>query len=99
MVRINDLTKYFDDVCAVNHVSLEIPEGIMFGLLGTNGAGKTTLLRMLAGIIDGDSGEILFDGEEEAFSPSCKENFFYLPDDPSYFPNASMKEMLDFFNK
>lgn len=99
MVRINDLTKYFDDVCAVNHVSLEIPEGIMFGLLGTNGAGKTTLLRMLAGIIDADSGEVLFDGEEDAFSPSCKERLFNLPDDPYYFPNASMSVMLDFFKK
>lgn len=57
MIRINNLTKYFDDVCAVSHISLEIPDGIMFGLLGTNGAGKTTLLRMLAGIIEADAGK------------------------------------------
>ena len=59
MVTISSLTKYFDDICAVDHVSLEIPDGTMFGLLGTNGAGKTTLLRMLAGIIEA-GGESFF---------------------------------------
>lgn len=71
----------------------------MFGLLGTNGAGKTTLLRMLAGIIEADSGEIRIDGEEDPFSPQCKKNLFYLPDDPYYFPNASIQVMLDFYKK
>lgn len=99
MVTIHNLTKYFGSTCAVNHISLEIPDGIMFGLLGTNGAGKTTLLRMLAGILDLDEGEIRIDGAEDSFSPSCKENLFYLPDAPYYFPNASMQVMLDFFKK
>lgn len=99
MISIHNLTKYFDNTCAVNHISLEIPDGIMFGLLGTNGAGKTTLLRMLAGILEADEGEIRFAGEADSFSPSCKENFFYLPDNPYYFPNASIRVMLDFFKK
>lgn len=50
MIQIQNMTKKFGDICAVNDISLEIPEGMMFGLLGTNGAGKTTLLRMLSGI-------------------------------------------------
>lgn len=99
MITISGLTKYFDGVCAVNYVSMEILEGTMFGLLGTNGAGKTTLLRMLAGIIEADSGEIRIDGEEDPFSPQCKKNLFYLPDDPYYFPNASIQVMLDFYKK
>lgn len=99
MITINNLTKYFDSTCAVNHISLEISDGIMFGLLGTNGAGKTTLLRMLAGILEADEGEVRFDGEEDPFSPACKEKLFYLPDDPYYFPNASIQVMLDFFKK
>ena len=85
MIHISDLTKNFDDICAVNHVTLDIPDGGMFGLLGTNGAGKTTLLRILAGILEADSGTIRVDGEEQ---------FFYLPDDPYYFPNASMRTMI-----
>lgn len=99
MVEIKNLTKYFDETCAVNHISLEIPDGIMFGLLGTNGAGKTTLLRIMAGILEADSGEICMDGKEDFSSPSCKETLFYLPDEPWYFPNASIRVMLDFFKK
>ncbi len=99
MVEIRDLTKYFDSICAVNQVSMDIPDGLMFGLLGTNGAGKTTLLRMLAGILEADSGEIRLDREADVSSPSCKETIFYLPDAPYYFPNASIRVMLDFFKK
>lgn len=99
MISISSLTKYFDGICAVNRVSLEIPDGSVFGLLGTNGAGKTTLLRMLAGILETDAGEIRIDGEEDSFSPRCRENLFYLPDDPYYFPNASIQVMLDFYKK
>jgi len=99
MITISNLTKYFDEICAVNQVSMEIPDGSMFGLLGTNGAGKTTLLRMLAGILEADSGEIRIDGEEDSFSPQCREKIFYLPDDPYYFPNASIQVMLDFYKK
>lgn len=99
MITISNLTKYFDEICAVSQVSLEIPDGSMFGLLGTNGAGKTTLLRMLAGILEADSGEIRIDGEEDSLSPQCRENLFYLPDDPYYFPNASIRVMLDFYKR
>lgn len=98
MININNLVKYFDDICAINHISFEIPKGVMFGLLGTNGAGKTTLLRILAGIIEADEGEVQF-GNKEAAMLSTKEKVFYLPDDPYYFPNASMQVMLEFYQK
>ncbi len=97
MIEIRDLTKSYDDICAVNHVTFTIPEGVMYGLLGTNGAGKTSLLRMLAGIVEPDSGEILFDGEIAGENPAYKENVFYLSDTPYYFPNASMEEMARFY--
>lgn len=63
MIQIRNVTKWFDQICALDKISLDIPEGIMFGLLGTNGAGKSTLLRLLAGILLPDSGEILVDRE------------------------------------
>ena len=94
MIQIQNMTKTFDGICAVNNVSLEIPEGIMFGLLGTNGAGKTTLLRMLAGILESDSGGVLVDGNP---LEAGKKKIFYLPDDPYYFPNASMEQMAQFY--
>lgn len=94
MIQIQNMTKRFDDICAVNDISLEIPEGIMFGLLGTNGAGKTTLLRMLSGILEADSGCVLVDGNP---LEAGKKKIFYLPDDPYYFPNASIEVMARFY--
>ena len=76
MISIKELTKTFDENRAVNHISLDIPEGMMFGLLGTNGAGKTTLLRLISGILEPDAGKILVDGE--ALS-AVAEKIFYLP--------------------
>lgn len=99
MIEIKNVTKNFENVCAVNQVSFEIPEGSMFGLLGTNGAGKSTLLRMMAGILPCDAGSILLDGEETYEDPGCKASVFYLPDVPYYFPNVSLEEMVRFYKR
>ena len=99
MIEIENLTKSFDETCAVNHVSFRIPDGVMYGLLGTNGAGKTTLLRMLAGILEPDTGVIRMDGESVYGNPKCKGNMFYLSDAPYYFPNADMEGMVSFFRR
>lgn len=99
MIKVENVTKYFEDNCAVNSVSFEIPEGELFGLLGTNGAGKSTLLKMMAGILESDEGMICFDGEPVYENPACKEKLFYLPDAPYYFPNASLEEMIHFYKK
>jgi len=98
MIRVEKLLKNFDDVCAVNKVTLTIPEGEMFGILGTNGAGKTTLLRMIAGVLEADDGKIVVD-DTEITSGQVSEEIFYLPDDPYFFPNASMEEMASFYKK
>ena len=47
-IKINNLTKQYKDVTAVNNLSLEIAEGELFSLLGVNGAGKTTTIKMLS---------------------------------------------------
>lgn len=99
MIKIRGLVKKFETACALDRISLDVQDGIMFGLLGTNGAGKSTLLRILAGILEPDEGEIFIDGEGNPADPSCKENIFYLPDDPYYFPNASMDEMVRFYSR
>ena len=96
MIQIQNITKRFDEICAVNHVSLEIPEGLMFGLLGTNGAGKTTLMRTIAGILEADAGDVTVDGNP---LESGKKKIFYLPDDPYYFPNASVEQMAEFYER
>jgi putrescine transport system ATP-binding protein len=62
-VRIDRLTKRFDDVAAVDNVSIEIAKGEIFALLGSSGCGKSTLLRMLAGFETPSEGTIYLEGQ------------------------------------
>src|SRR6185503_3162951 len=59
-IAVDNLTKRFGPLAAVNNVSLAIEEGEMFTLLGPSGCGKTTLLRLLAGFYTPDEGQIRF---------------------------------------
>ncbi len=58
MIQVNNLTKYYGDLCAVDQISLDIQQREILGLLGPNGAGKTTTLRMLTGFLQPTSGSI-----------------------------------------
>ena len=62
MLQINDISKTFGDYRALDHVSLHVRKGSVFGLLGPNGAGKTTLIRIINQIIRPDEGQVLFNG-------------------------------------
>ncbi|WP_455374473.1 ABC transporter ATP-binding protein [Limibacillus halophilus] len=64
MIRIENLTKHFGGIHAVDGVSFEIAEGSITGLIGPNGAGKTTLFNMIAGAFPPTSGKIWLDGED-----------------------------------
>ena len=58
MIQVKNLTKYYNDLCAVDQISLDIKEKEILGLLGPNGAGKTTTMRMLTGFLQPSSGSI-----------------------------------------
>ncbi|UCE53175.1 MAG: ATP-binding cassette domain-containing protein [Desulfobacterales bacterium] len=58
MIYVENLTKYFGDLCAVDQISFNIQKGEILGLLGPNGAGKTTTLRMLTGFLRPTLGDI-----------------------------------------
>jgi ABC-2 type transport system ATP-binding protein len=58
MIHVENLTKYYENLCAVDKINLDIPKGEILGLLGPNGAGKTTTLRMLTGFLRPTSGKI-----------------------------------------
>lgn len=97
MIEIQDVTKAFQNLMAVSHVTLEIPQGEVFGLLGTNGAGKSTLLRMIAGVLKQDSGLIYIDGQDNWDNIDVKRNCFYLSDKQYFFPTASSEAMGRFY--
>ena len=63
MLKINKITKKFDDVKALDNVSAYIKKGTIHGLIGENGAGKTTLLQIVSGIYRQDDGKILINNE------------------------------------
>jgi ABC-2 type transport system ATP-binding protein len=99
MIKADNLTKKFDTIVAVDHVSAEIRAGSVFGLIGTNGAGKSTFLRMLSGILKPDEGIVTFDGEPVYENEAVKGRFFYISDDQYYFNNATPSDVMDFYSK
>lgn len=96
MIQIKNCTKSFDQLTAVNQVSLELNDGEVFGLLGSNGAGKSTLMRMLSGIMKPDSGQILIDGASVYENEAVKQNLFFISDN-NYFPATCTAEDLEKF--
>lgn len=79
IITCSNITKKFGDYTALNSVSLDIPQGQIFGLLGPNGAGKTTLIRIINQITLPDSGELFFKGAP--MRPDAVESIGYLPEE------------------
>ncbi len=97
MIQAADATKRFDGRLAVDHVSAQINQGSVFGLIGSNGAGKSTFLRLAAGILKPDEGSVQLDGQEIFESPRAKSRIFYISDEQYFYSNASPAEMRDFY--
>lgn len=93
MISINDISKRYDNVWAVNKVSLVMEEGKVTGIIGTNGAGKTTLLRMVAGIVKPDEGQVFIDDRPVFDNEIAIKDLYFIPDEPFFFRNANGKDM------
>ncbi len=79
IIECKEVCKSFGEKVALDHVSLEIPEGRIFGLLGPNGAGKTTLIRIINRITIPNSGEVLFNGRP--ITQRDVERIGYMPEE------------------
>ncbi len=93
-----NISKRFNDVQALNEISLHINKGAVFGLVGTNGAGKSTFLRLLAGIYRPDTGEILIDEQPVWENAQLKSRLFYISDEQYFFANATPQEVAHYYN-
>lgn len=90
------ITKQFKDITAVNDISLQITPGV-WGLLGANGAGKTTLMRIIAGIMNPSSGQILYDGIPiSELKENYRDIFGYLPQEFGFYPEFTVKDYLEY---
>jgi ABC-2 type transport system ATP-binding protein len=78
-VEISNITKAFEAVTAVDHLSLAVPEGSVYGFIGPNGSGKSTTMRMIANILYPDSGTIRVFGQERSGTRSGE--IGYLPEE------------------
>ena len=63
ILEVKDVCKYFPGVTALDHVSMSIPYGVVYGIVGENGAGKSTLMKILSGVYEKDAGTVIFNGE------------------------------------
>ncbi|KPQ06385.1 MAG: ABC-type putrescine uptake system ATPase component PotG [Rhodobacteraceae bacterium HLUCCA12] len=91
-ISIRNITKRFDDVTAVDDVSLDIYQGELFCLLGGSGCGKSTLLRMMAGFETPTAGQILIDGQDMAGVPADKRPTNMMFQSYALFPHMSVEK-------
>ena len=93
-LKVENVSKYFNNKLVVDNISFEINEPGVFGLLGTNGAGKTTTIRMILGIIKKDKGEITWNGKAV---DRKNVNFGYLPEERGIYPKCKIFDQLLYF--
>ncbi len=97
MITAQNLTKTFDKFTALENLSCSIPNGCIYGLVGSNGAGKSTLLRLITGIYRPDKGEVLIDGKRVYDNPEVKRRFVFVPDELYFLPQSNMNRMASLY--
>lgn len=95
MLKVEHVTKYYDNFRAVNDLSFEVKDGEIFGLLGVNGAGKTTTFRMIMGLLDKTEGDITLNGKKIDYSVSDEIGF--LTEERSLLPSKTVLEQAVFY--
>jgi ABC-2 type transport system ATP-binding protein len=97
-VEIDSLVKTFGDFVAVDHVSLQVPKGEIFGFLGPNGAGKSTTIRILCGLLAPTSGRASVAGIDVAVDPEgVRRNIGYMSQKFSLYDDLTVEQNIDFF--
>lgn len=100
MIILNNVSKSFKGIPAVNNLSLQITEGEIYGLLGSNGAGKSTTLNMLLGFQQPDLGKAFIDGlDTSAYIKEVRSLTGYIPESVSLYPYLTGMENLAYFCK
>jgi ABC-2 type transport system ATP-binding protein len=92
MIHLQNIQKSFDGQKALDDLTLKVPSGEIFGLLGANGAGKSTTLNLLLGFLSPDSGTI-------AMGENTSAEIGYIPENVNLYPYLSGIENLDYFSK
>ena len=99
MIKLTNLTKDYGTVLAVNHLTLNVSAGEIYGFIGPNGAGKTTTIRMMGGIIEPTAGTITIAGIDIKKEPvEAKKIIGFVPDRPFLYEKLTGMEFLKFIS-
>ncbi len=96
-IALKDVNKQFGQVKAVEHLSLEVPKGCIYGFIGPNGSGKTTTLRMIMDILPPDSGSIEVFGQ--TLRGPCTDRIGYLPEERGLYRRMKVRDLLRFYGR
>ena len=96
-IETSGLTRYFGTLCAVNTVSLRVPTGCVYGLLGLNGSGKTTTIRMLLGLLSPTRGSAKVLGEDcNSIPPKTRDRIGYVAEGHRLYRGMKIRELASF---
>ena len=97
MIKINSVTKKYDDYVAIENINIEVDDTSVFALTGFNGSGKTTLLNICAGVVKADEGAVLLDGSDAFDNDNERKKLFYISDNMFFPPTATVKSGAKFY--
>ena len=95
MLKVEHITKYYDQNKAVDDLSFEVEDGKIFGLLGVNGAGKTTTFRMIIGLLEPTEGKITLDGKPIDYNVT--DTIGFLTEERSLLTKLTVKEQIIYY--
>lgn len=100
LINLENVTKKYGNVLALDKLNLNIEEGEFYGFLGPNGAGKTTTIKIITGLLSADSGKVEIDGIDINENPiEIKKRMGFIPDNPFLYEKLTAKEYLHFIGK
>jgi ABC-2 type transport system ATP-binding protein len=97
MLELHGLTKRYGDLEALHDLSFSVQPGEIFGFVGANGAGKTTTMRVVLGVLEADSGSVLWDGAQITFA--VRRRIGYIPEDRGLYPKMTILAQLNYFGR